>query len=309
MSTSRSTSAAISSISTWWWRGPSCRSCRPRSMPSGTASTPTRSPRSPGLRRAAAARGAARRAPRPLEVSQAQGAAEERRRLAAARARRACSRSSIWVPATVLADRPAKIASEHRPEEEETIANNIAALMRSAQQELIVISPYFVPGKEGVALMRELVAARGAHPHPHQLARLHRCAARAQRLRALSGGAARRWASSCPRCGRGSARSAPRFHPFRSAEREPAREGAGDRSENRVHRLAQHGWALGALQQRARARDAQPGDRPPGHRACSTTSAPTAATGSSLDASGHIVWSSGEGSEEKDLAHAIRRRR
>jgi putative cardiolipin synthase len=67
-----------------------------------------------------------------------------------------------WVPATVLADRPAKIASEVSPEEEVTIANNIAALMRSAQHEVIVISPYFVPGKEGVALMRELVM-RGVH--------------------------------------------------------------------------------------------------------------------------------------------------
>ena len=67
-----------------------------------------------------------------------------------------------WVPATVLADRPAKIASDVAPDEEVTIANNIAALMRSAEHEVIVISPYFVPGKEGVALMRELVG-RGVH--------------------------------------------------------------------------------------------------------------------------------------------------
>jgi putative cardiolipin synthase len=62
-----------------------------------------------------------------------------------------------WVPATVLADRPAKIASDTSPEEEVTIANNIAALMRSAKQELIVISAYFVPGRDGVAMMRDLV--------------------------------------------------------------------------------------------------------------------------------------------------------
>jgi putative cardiolipin synthase len=68
----------------------------------------------------------------------------------------------MWVPATVLADRPAKIASETSPDEEVTIANNLAALMRSAKQELIVISPYFVPGKDGVAMMRDLVA-RGVH--------------------------------------------------------------------------------------------------------------------------------------------------
>jgi phosphatidylserine/phosphatidylglycerophosphate/cardiolipin synthase-like enzyme len=64
----------------------------------------------------------------------------------------------IWVPATVLADQPAKIASETSPEEEVTIANDIAALMKSASQELIIISPYFIPGKQGVALLSELVA-------------------------------------------------------------------------------------------------------------------------------------------------------
>jgi len=67
-----------------------------------------------------------------------------------------------WVPASVLADRPAKIASEASPEEEETIANDISALMRSAQKEVIVISPYFVPGKDGIALLRGLVR-RGVH--------------------------------------------------------------------------------------------------------------------------------------------------
>jgi cardiolipin synthase C len=67
-----------------------------------------------------------------------------------------------WVPATVLADQPAKMASENSPEVEITVANNIAALMKTAQQELIVISPYFVPGKEGYALIRDLVN-RGVH--------------------------------------------------------------------------------------------------------------------------------------------------
>jgi putative cardiolipin synthase len=67
-----------------------------------------------------------------------------------------------WVPATVLADGPAKIASDVAPSVEVTIANNVSALMRSAKNEVIVISPYFVPGPEGVALMRELVA-RGVH--------------------------------------------------------------------------------------------------------------------------------------------------
>jgi cardiolipin synthase C len=65
----------------------------------------------------------------------------------------------IWVPATVLADQPAKIADESSPEEEMTIANDIAELMQAAKQELIIISPYFIPGKQGMALIRELIAS------------------------------------------------------------------------------------------------------------------------------------------------------
>jgi phosphatidylserine/phosphatidylglycerophosphate/cardiolipin synthase-like enzyme len=67
-----------------------------------------------------------------------------------------------WVPATVLADRPAKIASDVAPDETVTLAASVKALMRTATDEVIVISPYFVPGREGVALMRELIG-RGVH--------------------------------------------------------------------------------------------------------------------------------------------------
>jgi phosphatidylserine/phosphatidylglycerophosphate/cardiolipin synthase-like enzyme len=64
----------------------------------------------------------------------------------------------------VLADRPAKIASDTAPDQEITISNNIAALMRSAERDIIVISPYFVPGPKGLALMRELID-RGVRIH------------------------------------------------------------------------------------------------------------------------------------------------
>jgi cardiolipin synthase C len=67
-----------------------------------------------------------------------------------------------WVPATVLADRPAKIASESSPDQEETIANDLSALIGTASQELIIISPYFVPGSDGIALLRSLIR-RGVH--------------------------------------------------------------------------------------------------------------------------------------------------
>lgn len=67
----------------------------------------------------------------------------------------------MWVPATVLADKPAELASD-ATSGEELVANNIGALMRSAQQELLIISPYFVPGKDGMAMM-QLLVARGVH--------------------------------------------------------------------------------------------------------------------------------------------------
>jgi phosphatidylserine/phosphatidylglycerophosphate/cardiolipin synthase-like enzyme len=67
-----------------------------------------------------------------------------------------------WVPATVLADRPAKIASDTSPNEDVTVANDIATLMRTAKQELIVISPYFVPGRDGLELLHQLVL-HGVH--------------------------------------------------------------------------------------------------------------------------------------------------
>ena len=94
--------------------------------------------------------------PPPAEEAPAASADWLERELAAGRL------DLIWVPATVLADRPAKIASETSPGEEDTIANNIGALMRSAKQELIVISPYFVPGQDGVALFAKLVG-EGVH--------------------------------------------------------------------------------------------------------------------------------------------------
>jgi phosphatidylserine/phosphatidylglycerophosphate/cardiolipin synthase-like enzyme len=61
-----------------------------------------------------------------------------------------------WIPATVLADRPAKIAADPADGTPQTIADNIASLMRGATQEVLIISAYFVPGTEGVALIGEL---------------------------------------------------------------------------------------------------------------------------------------------------------
>jgi phosphatidylserine/phosphatidylglycerophosphate/cardiolipin synthase-like enzyme len=68
----------------------------------------------------------------------------------------------MWVPAKVLADKPAKLASDAASDEAVTVANNIGALMRTAKQELLIISPYFVPGLDGMAMMQQLVA-QGVH--------------------------------------------------------------------------------------------------------------------------------------------------
>jgi phosphatidylserine/phosphatidylglycerophosphate/cardiolipin synthase-like enzyme len=61
-----------------------------------------------------------------------------------------------WIPATVLADGPAKIASDPADGTTQTIADNIASLMRDATQEVLIVSAYFVPGTEGMALIAEL---------------------------------------------------------------------------------------------------------------------------------------------------------
>src|SRR5690606_133725 len=66
-----------------------------------------------------------------------------------------------WVPAKVLADEPSKISPEGEPPDpEEVIADDVIGLTRAARREVILISPYFVPGKRGAAMFRDL-RARG----------------------------------------------------------------------------------------------------------------------------------------------------
>ncbi len=66
----------------------------------------------------------------------------------------------VWASARVIADRPSKIESGGNPTDRETIADDVESLMRAARQEVVLISPYFVPGERGVALMQGL-RARG----------------------------------------------------------------------------------------------------------------------------------------------------
>jgi len=203
----------------------------------------------------------------------------------------------IWAPATVLADRPAKIASDVSPEQEETIANNIAELMRSAQQEVLVISPYFVPGKEGVALMRELVG-RGVHIRilTNSLAStdaplVHNGYAR-YRVALLKMGV--ELSEVRPRLGQ----KRVRFHPFRSAN-------ASLHAKTLV--IDRRTVFIGSLNMDGRSKhfNSELGlvVRSPeiAHQVISLLD-DISADGSyrlSLDAAGHIVWSSGEEGEQK----------
>src|SRR5262252_420644 len=62
----------------------------------------------------------------------------------------------VWVPATLLADKPSKIESKGEPTRAETVSDDIEQLLRSAQREVIIVSPYFVPGQRGMALAESL---------------------------------------------------------------------------------------------------------------------------------------------------------
>ena len=66
-------------------------------------------------------------------------------------------------PAELIADRPSKI-SRTRPRigaaglvAGETIATDVLSILGAAQEEVIIVSPYFVPGERGVAALRKLV--------------------------------------------------------------------------------------------------------------------------------------------------------
>lgn len=63
----------------------------------------------------------------------------------------------VWAPGEVLSDRPDKIGTPERPSEDELLFRHLREDMRRVERELIIVSPYFVPGEEGLALLTELV--------------------------------------------------------------------------------------------------------------------------------------------------------
>lgn len=65
-----------------------------------------------------------------------------------------------WASATVLVDDPAKVSPEKTTEAADSMVADLARMLDDAKQEVILISPYFVPGERGVTWLGGL-AKRG----------------------------------------------------------------------------------------------------------------------------------------------------
>lgn len=65
-----------------------------------------------------------------------------------------------WARASVLVDDPSKVSPRKLPDSDDTLADELARMLRAARQEVILISPYFVPGERGVQWLSELTARR-----------------------------------------------------------------------------------------------------------------------------------------------------
>lgn len=63
-----------------------------------------------------------------------------------------------WARASVLVDDPAKVSPDKLPDRDDTLIDEIARMIDGAKQEVIIISPYFVPGKRGVEWLSGLTA-------------------------------------------------------------------------------------------------------------------------------------------------------
>ncbi|XAH23009.1 phospholipase D family protein [Xylophilus sp. GW821-FHT01B05] len=63
----------------------------------------------------------------------------------------------VWAPALLLADKPSKIDSDDPNEPEPTVVDGLVHLLDRAQRELLIVSPYFVPGD---AMMKTFGALR-----------------------------------------------------------------------------------------------------------------------------------------------------
>jgi cardiolipin synthase C len=65
----------------------------------------------------------------------------------------------VWAPAAVLADAPGKIGpDDDEANAGETVVDGLLTLMRQSRQDVLIVSPYFVPGPAMMNVFRELHA-------------------------------------------------------------------------------------------------------------------------------------------------------
>lgn len=62
-----------------------------------------------------------------------------------------------WASASVMVDAPSKVSPDQAPAAGETMGEELGRMLSGANQEIILISPYFIPGDRGVAWMADLV--------------------------------------------------------------------------------------------------------------------------------------------------------
>ena len=63
----------------------------------------------------------------------------------------------IWAPSTLLVDEPGKVGpGDDEVNAGETVIDGLLALMQQAQRDVLIISPYFVPGEQVMAIYRQM---------------------------------------------------------------------------------------------------------------------------------------------------------
>ena len=87
--------------------------------------------------------------------------------------------------AAVLADTPNKGALRNPGDTLSTVNRSVLEELAAARNELLIASPYFIPGKVGMERLREVIDRKVQHPGRHQRRRRHRRAAGALALRPL----------------------------------------------------------------------------------------------------------------------------
>jgi phosphatidylserine/phosphatidylglycerophosphate/cardiolipin synthase-like enzyme len=108
----------------------------------------------------AAADGASEPASVPLDAESALPAGARERIAAQVLALRGGALRLQWSPVRLLTDAPSKSLAEGDPKDAEIMYDDVGALLRSAQREVLLVTPYLVPGRAGMALIGEL-RARG----------------------------------------------------------------------------------------------------------------------------------------------------